>query len=65
MLGDVVASLPPIKDGKVWALAVASKKRVPSAPDIPTIAESGVPDYQSAGWVMIVAPAKCREGDRQ
>ena len=57
MLGDVVASLPLIRDEKVRALAVSSKERVPSAPDIPTIAESGVPDYHAAGWVMILAPA--------
>jgi tripartite-type tricarboxylate transporter receptor subunit TctC len=57
MLGDVVASLPLIKDGKVRALAVSSGTRVPSASDIPTIAESGVPGYHAAGWVMIVAPA--------
>jgi tripartite-type tricarboxylate transporter receptor subunit TctC len=57
MLGDVVASLPLIKDGKVRALAVSSKDRVPSAADIPTIAESGVPGYHAAGWVMIIAPA--------
>jgi len=56
MLGDVVASLPLIREGKVRALAVSSSTRVPSAPDIPTIAESGVPGYDAAGWVMIIAP---------
>ena len=57
MLGDVVASLPLVKDGKVRALGVTSLTRLPSAPDIPTIAESGVPGYEGVGWVMIVAPA--------
>ncbi len=57
MLGDIVASLPLIRDGKVRALAVSSLTRVPSAPEIPTIAESGVPGYEGVGWVMIVAPA--------
>src|SRR5262245_43865987 len=57
MLGDVVASLPLIREEKVRALAVSSGTRVPSAADIPTIAESGVPGYQAAGWVMILAPA--------
>jgi tripartite-type tricarboxylate transporter receptor subunit TctC len=57
MLGDVVASLPLIREEKVRALAVTSIARVPSAPDIPTIAEVAVPGYQAAGWVMIVAPA--------
>jgi tripartite-type tricarboxylate transporter receptor subunit TctC len=58
MLGDVVASLPLIKEGKVRALAVTSIDRVPSASEIPTIAEAALPDYKAAGWVMIVAPAK-------
>ena len=57
MLGDVVASLPLVKDAKVRALGVTSLTRLPSAPEIPTIAESGVPGYEGVGWVMIVAPA--------
>ena len=57
MLGDVVASLPLIREEKVRALAVTSIARVPSAPEIPTIAEAALPGYQGAGWVMIVAPA--------
>ncbi len=62
MFGDVVASLPLIKEGKVRALAVSSIARVPSAPEIPTIAETAVPGYQAAGWVMIVAPANTPKG---
>jgi tripartite-type tricarboxylate transporter receptor subunit TctC len=58
MLGDVVAAMPLAKEGKVRALGVTSSKRLPSAPDIPTIAESGVPGYEGVGWVMIVAPAQ-------
>lgn len=57
MLGDVVASLPLVNAGKVRALGVTSSVRLPSAPDIPTIAEAGVPGYEGVGWVMIVAPA--------
>src|SRR5262245_13202832 len=57
MLGDVVASLPLIREEKVRALAVTSIARVPSAPEIPTITEAAVPSYQGVGWVMIVAPA--------
>ena len=57
MLGDVVASLPQVNAGKVRALGVSSIARLPSAPEIPTIGESGVPDYEGVGWVMIVAPA--------
>ncbi len=57
MFGDVVASLPLVRAGKVRALGVSSTTRIPSAPEIPTIAESGVPGYEGVGWVMIVAPA--------
>src|SRR5262249_35197501 len=56
-LGDVVATLPLVNAGKVRALAVTSLERLPSATEIPTIAESGVPGYEGVGWVMIVAPA--------
>ena len=57
MLGDVVASLPLVRDGKVRALGVSSLVRVPAAPEIPTIAETAVPGFQGVGWVMIVGPA--------
>jgi tripartite-type tricarboxylate transporter receptor subunit TctC len=57
MFSDVVASLPLIKEGKLRALGVSSLARVPSASDIPTIAEAGVAGFEAVGWVMIVAPA--------
>jgi tripartite-type tricarboxylate transporter receptor subunit TctC len=57
VIGDVVASLPLATSGKVRALAVSSSVRLPSAPDIPTVAEAGVPGFEGVGWVMIVAPA--------
>ncbi len=47
-----------IKDGKVLALAVSSKNRVSSFPDIPTIAESGVPGYEWNAWTALLAPEK-------
>ena len=56
MFGDVVASLPLVSAGKVRALGVSSTTRIPSAPEVPTIAKSGVPSYEAVGWVMIVAP---------
>ena len=40
------------------ALAVSSGIRLPSAPDIPTIAEAGVPGFDAAAWIMVVAPVK-------
>lgn len=47
-----------IKGGKVLALGVSSRSRVPLFPDIPTIAESGVPDYEWNAWTALLAPAK-------
>jgi len=61
MFGDVVTSLPLVNAGKVRALGVSSTTRIPSTPEIPTIAESGVHGYEGVGWVMIVAPARTPE----
>jgi tripartite-type tricarboxylate transporter receptor subunit TctC len=49
--------LPQIKAGKIRALAVTPAKRSPSLPDIPTVAEAGVPGYASSAWFGLVAPA--------
>jgi tripartite-type tricarboxylate transporter receptor subunit TctC len=46
-----------IKDGKVRALAMTSRARDPEFPDVPTFAEQGVPDQESAFFVGVVAPA--------
>jgi tripartite-type tricarboxylate transporter receptor subunit TctC len=62
MLGDVVASLPLVREGKVRALGVSSLTRLPSAPEIPTIAETAVPEFEGVGWVMIVGPANIPKG---
>lgn len=50
--------MPHVKAGKLKMLAVTSAQRVKSFPDIPTIAESGYPDYVYAGMLAIYAPAK-------
>jgi tripartite-type tricarboxylate transporter receptor subunit TctC len=50
MFSDTVPSLPQIKEGKVRALGVSTSIRLPSAPDIPPIAEVGVPGFDAAGW---------------
>jgi tripartite-type tricarboxylate transporter receptor subunit TctC len=57
MFPDPVAALPLIREGKLRALGVTSATRLAAAPDIPTIAESGVPGFEAVGWQMIVAPA--------
>src|SRR5687767_9390655 len=53
----ILVGLPLSKAGKVRAIAVATKTRSPIAPDIPTIAESGLPDYEMALWNAAFAPA--------
>jgi tripartite-type tricarboxylate transporter receptor subunit TctC len=49
--------LPQIKAGKMRALAVTPAKRSPALPEIPTVAEAGVPGYVSSAWFGFVAPA--------
>jgi tripartite-type tricarboxylate transporter receptor subunit TctC len=49
--------LPQVKAGKLRALAITSPERVASLPDIPTVAEAGVPGYEVGVWFGIVAPA--------
>jgi tripartite-type tricarboxylate transporter receptor subunit TctC len=46
-----------VKNGQIKAIAVSSLKRSASLPDVPTVAESGVPDFESSSWVGILAPA--------
>jgi tripartite-type tricarboxylate transporter receptor subunit TctC len=54
----LLPSLPLIKEGKVRALGVTNARRTAVAPDIPTIAESGVPGYVADSWYALLAPAK-------
>jgi tripartite-type tricarboxylate transporter receptor subunit TctC len=56
MFSSVVAILPHVKAGKLRALAVSSKERMALLPELPTIAEAGVPGYQSSSWYGILAP---------
>ena len=54
---NLASSLPHIKGGKLNALAVTSSARASILPDVPTIAEAGVPGYQVYEWNVLVAPA--------
>jgi len=56
MFNTILQSLPLIKSGKLKALAVGSPTRSQAAPDIPTVAESGVPGYDFTNWFGILAP---------
>ena len=58
MFATTVSALPHVRAGKLRAIAVTSAKRSPSAPDVPTIAESGVPGYDHTPWNGFLAPAK-------
>jgi len=51
------AALPQLKGGRVVALGVASPKRIDAAPELPTIAESGLPGFDVTSWYALVAPA--------
>ncbi|MFZ5781670.1 MAG: Bug family tripartite tricarboxylate transporter substrate binding protein [Pseudomonadota bacterium] len=53
----VTAEVPYVRAGKLRALGVTSKQRAASLPDVPTIAEAGVADYELASWYGILAPA--------
>ncbi len=57
MFDTTVVAGPHIESGKLRALAVTSAKRVPSMPNVPTVAESGVPGYEVVSWQATFAPA--------
>ena len=54
---NIITTLPLVEAGKLRPLAVSSKNRSFAAPDIPTLAESGVPDYDASSWFGLFAPA--------
>jgi tripartite-type tricarboxylate transporter receptor subunit TctC len=55
--GDTAAAIPLIREGRVRALGWSATKRNPELPDVPTMIESGVPDYVVLTFIGIVAPA--------
>ena len=57
MFDNIVALLPHVQAGKVRALAVSSAKRHPLLPEVPSIQEAGVKDFETVAWFGIVAPA--------
>jgi tripartite-type tricarboxylate transporter receptor subunit TctC len=58
MIDSMVTGLPHVKSGALRGLAVSTAKRSPLAPEIPTIAEAGLPDFDASLWYGVVAPAK-------
>ncbi|CAP40382.1 tripartite tricarboxylate transporter substrate binding protein [Bordetella petrii] len=57
MFNTMLSSMPYVKDGKLRALAVTSAARSPAAPDVPTVAESGLDGYEATAWNGLMAPA--------
>ncbi|MFN7085487.1 MAG: Bug family tripartite tricarboxylate transporter substrate binding protein [Burkholderiales bacterium] len=56
--GPMASMVSQVKAGKLKALAVGGSRRSPTLPDIPTVAEAGIPAYQSFGWFGLLVPAK-------
>jgi len=57
MFSPVANALPMIEAGKVRVLGLAARERVEALPDVPPLAEIGVPGFEASGWFMLVAPA--------
>ena len=56
--GDVNSAMPYLKSGRLKAIATTGKARLALLPDVPTVAESGLPGYQAEGWFAVAAPAR-------
>ncbi|MBX9773071.1 MAG: tripartite tricarboxylate transporter substrate binding protein [Xanthobacteraceae bacterium] len=57
MFGGLLATTPQVRSGKLRAIGMGSLKRNPIFPDVPSIAEAGVPGYETVNWFGLVAPA--------
>ena len=58
MIGAAISSLPLVKAGRLRAIAITTARRSNTLPDLPTVAESGVPGYEVVGWFAMFAPAR-------
>jgi tripartite-type tricarboxylate transporter receptor subunit TctC len=56
VVGNIAAAVPFVNQGRLRALAVTSATRSPMLPDVPTVAESGLPGFENTGWFGFVAP---------
>jgi tripartite-type tricarboxylate transporter receptor subunit TctC len=57
MWGFLAGLLPHIRSGSLKALAIGSRERSPALPEVPTVAEAGVPGYEASSWIGLLAPA--------
>ena len=62
MAGDMSTVMPQVKAGRLRALAVTGAQRSTIVPELPTVAESGVPGYAASGWFGVLAPAATPRG---
>jgi tripartite-type tricarboxylate transporter receptor subunit TctC len=58
MIGPSPSLIPQVKSGKLRALGITSSERLGILPDVPTVAESALPGYESYGWFGLVAPSR-------
>lgn len=57
IIDNLVTLLPQVQSAKLRPLAVTSRNRLPSMPDVPTMSEAGVPNFEAGTWYGLVAPA--------
>ena len=57
LMFDTMSAVPSVKAGKLRALAITGATRSPLLPDVPTVAEAGLPGYATSSWNGLVAPA--------
>jgi len=57
MFSNLISTMPQVQAGRFRALGVTGLARIPAAPNVPTIAESGLPGYEVVGWYGMMAPA--------
>ena len=58
MWGFMAGLIPHIRGGALRALAVGSTERSKALPDVPTVAEAGVPGYEAVSWIGMAAPSR-------
>jgi tripartite-type tricarboxylate transporter receptor subunit TctC len=61
MVSSMISTLPQVRSGKLKIIALTTAQRAKALPDVPTIAESGVPGYEATLWYGILAPARTPE----